>query len=142
MCLLGRPIRVRRQQPTTSPIFPFDFHQSEAPIFVRGDRRLLGPPQLRWLGKGRERLPRGALSCSRSEMKGASFHHLVPNYFPLTLLEWKHVEVEKERAGEEWTDILGWYQGVTKISEDGWGVFRCHGQSVGIWIKLGARGRD
>jgi len=52
------------------------------------------------------------------------------------------MEVGKEHAGEEWTDVLGWYQGIVKISEDGWGVFRCHSQSVGIWVKLGARGRD
>ena len=58
------------------------------------------------------------------------------------LLRWKHMEVGREHAGEEWTDILGWYQGVVKIAEDGWGVFRCHGQSVSIWVKLGARGRD
>jgi len=52
------------------------------------------------------------------------------------------MEVGREHAGEEWTDILGWYQGVVKISEDGWGNFRCHGQSVSIWVKLGAKGRD
>ena len=29
------------------------------------------------------------------------------------------MKVGKKHAGEEWTDILGWYQGVVKINEDG-----------------------
>jgi alpha-amylase len=65
-----------------------------------------------------------------------------PNPYPLNVVRWKHMEVGREHAGEEWTDLLGWYQGVVKIAEDGWGVFRCHGESVSIWVKLGARGRD
>ena len=58
MCLLGRSIRMRRRQPTTSCILPFDYHQGEAPILLRGNERLLGQPQLRWLGEGRGRFPR------------------------------------------------------------------------------------
>jgi alpha-amylase len=52
------------------------------------------------------------------------------------------MEVGKEHAGEEWTDILGWHQGVVTIGGDGWAVFRCSGESVSIWVKVGARGRD
>jgi alpha-amylase len=32
----------------------------------------------------------------------------------------KRLEVGKERAGEKWTDILGWKQGEVVIGEDGW----------------------
>lgn len=65
-----------------------------------------------------------------------------PNPYPLASLRWKHMEVGTEHAGEEWTDILGWHQGVVKIAENGWGDFRCSGESVSIWVKVGARGRD
>jgi len=55
---------------------------------------------------------------------------------------WKHMEVGREHAGEDWTDVLGWHPGVVKIAEDGWGVFRCPARSVSIWVNLGAKGRD
>ena len=51
------------------------------------------------------------------------------------------MEVGKEHAGEEWTDALGWYQGVVKVAENGWATFRCHAESVSIWVKVDARGR-
>jgi hypothetical protein len=80
--------------------------------------------------------------CYRTEMRGASSRHLTPNPHALTSLRWKHMEVGKEHAGEKWTDILGWHQGVVTIAEDGWGDFYCSGESVSIWVKVGARGRD
>lgn len=75
-------------------------------------------------------------------MKGTYFRNLTPNPHQLTPLRWKHMEVGKEHVGEEWTDILGWHQGVIKIAEDGWGDFPCSAESVSIWVKVGARGRD
>ena len=84
----------------------------------------------------------GVLSFYQMGMMGMSFYHPTPNPYALKSLRWKHMEVGREHAGEEWTDVLGWYQGVTKIAEDGWADFRCHGQSTSIWVKQGARGRD
>jgi len=55
---------------------------------------------------------------------------------------WKWMDVGREHAGEEWTDVLGWHRDVVKINGDGWGKFMCHAQSVSIWVKVGARGRD
>jgi len=52
------------------------------------------------------------------------------------------MEVGREHSGEDWTDILGWHQDAVKIAEDGWGDFRCSAESVSIWVKVGARGRD
>ena len=84
----------------------------------------------------------GALLCCRMEMKGVSFNRLTSNPHPLTSFRWKEMYAGKEHAGEEWTDILGWHQGIVTISGDGKGVFRCPGGSISIWVKVGARGRD
>jgi alpha-amylase len=48
----------------------------------------------------------------------------------------------QEHAGEEWTDVLRWHPGVVVINEDGWGVFRCPANSVSIWVKNNAIGRE
>lgn len=80
--------------------------------------------------------------CYQTEIMGVSSRHLTPNPYSLTSLRWKHMEVGRKHAGEEWTDILGWHQGVAKIAEDGWGDFSCSAESVSIWVKVGARGRD
>jgi len=42
----------------------------------------------------------------------------------------KRMEVGKEHANEEWTDLLGWHQGTIKIGEDGWADFKCSSMSV------------
>lgn len=54
----------------------------------------------------------------------------------------KRIEVGKEHAGEKWTDVLGWRQGEVVIGEDGWADFFSPAQSVSIWTKTDARGRD
>ncbi|KIY63156.1 glycoside hydrolase family 13 protein [Cylindrobasidium torrendii FP15055 ss-10] len=54
----------------------------------------------------------------------------------------KRMEVGKERAGQKWTDVLGWYQGEIEIEEDGWATFKCHSESVSIWVNADAEGRD
>ncbi|KAK1922270.1 putative alpha-amylase [Papiliotrema laurentii] len=54
----------------------------------------------------------------------------------------KKIEVGKEHAGEKWTDVLGWHQGEVTIGEDGWAEFFCPPESVSIWTKTDARGRE
>jgi alpha-amylase len=50
--------------------------------------------------------------------------------------------VGKMHAGEKWTDVLGWEQGEVEIDGEGFGVFRCPGTSVAVWVKQDADGRD
>lgn len=54
----------------------------------------------------------------------------------------KRVDVGKEHAGEKWTDVLGWHQGEVTIGDDGWADFFSPPQSISIWTKTDARGRD
>ncbi|KAK4687650.1 alpha-amylase, partial [Tremellales sp. Uapishka_1] len=54
----------------------------------------------------------------------------------------KKCEVGTAHAGEKWTDVLGWHQGEVTIDEDGWGEFFCSPESVSIWTKTDARGRE
>ncbi|KAF2873985.1 glucan 1,4-alpha-maltohexaosidase precursor [Massariosphaeria phaeospora] len=44
--------------------------------------------------------------------------------------------------GERWTDVLGWEDGEVEIDEEGYGVFKCPGVSVAVWVKKDAEGRD
>jgi len=44
--------------------------------------------------------------------------------------------------GQIWTDVLGWEQGEVKIDDEGYGVFKCPGVSVSIWVRSDAEGRD
>jgi len=55
---------------------------------------------------------------------------------------YKSMEVGKEHAGEEWTDVLRWHPGVVVIDGNGWGIFRCPASSVSIWVKSNAVGRE
>ncbi|KZW03954.1 putative alpha-amylase [Exidia glandulosa HHB12029] len=48
----------------------------------------------------------------------------------------------QEHKGEKWTDVLGWYDGEIEVGQDGWAEFKCHSQSVSIWTKTDARGRN
>ncbi|KAF2208046.1 glycoside hydrolase family 13 protein [Cercospora zeae-maydis SCOH1-5] len=52
------------------------------------------------------------------------------------------MEVGKEKAGEIWTDVLGWEEGEVVIDEDGCGKFRCPGVSVSVWVNKDAKGRE
>ena len=70
----------------------------------------------------------------------------------------KKIEVGKDHAGEKWTDVLGWHQGEITIDEgefacvrtefvvadrtEGWAEFVSPPESVSIWTKTDARGRD
>lgn len=50
--------------------------------------------------------------------------------------------VGKEHTGEKWTDVLGWEQGEVEIDGEGYGLFKCPGTSVAVWVKSDAEGRD
>jgi alpha-amylase len=50
--------------------------------------------------------------------------------------------VGKEHAGEKWTDVLGWEEGEVEIDGDGYGLFKCPGTSVAVWVRSDAEGRD
>ncbi|SMR46955.1 unnamed protein product [Zymoseptoria tritici ST99CH_3D1] len=50
--------------------------------------------------------------------------------------------VGEMHAGQIWTDVLGWEQGEVKIDDEGYGVFKCPGVSVSIWVRQDAEGRD
>lgn len=54
----------------------------------------------------------------------------------------KRVEVGTEHAGEKWSDVLGWTQGEVTVGDDGWAEFSCPAQSVAVWTKTDARGRE
>ncbi|KAL6706010.1 hypothetical protein ACN47E_006112 [Coniothyrium glycines] len=45
-------------------------------------------------------------------------------------------------AGEKWTDVLGWEQGEVEIDGEGYGVFKCSGTSVSVWVRSDAEGRN
>jgi alpha-amylase len=44
--------------------------------------------------------------------------------------------------GEVWTDLLEWQKEEVTIDEEGYGLFRCAGISVSIWVNKEAEGRD
>ncbi|KAH9869953.1 hypothetical protein J1614_006874 [Plenodomus biglobosus] len=50
--------------------------------------------------------------------------------------------VGKMHAGEKWTDVLGWEQGEVEIDGEGYGMFKCPGTSVAVWVRSDAEGRD
>ena len=52
------------------------------------------------------------------------------------------MHVGEMHAGEKWTDVLGWEQGEVEIGEDGYGLFRCPGVSVSVWVNKDAEGRE
>lgn len=50
--------------------------------------------------------------------------------------------VGKEHTGEKWTDVLGWEEGEVEIDEEGYGLFKCPGVSLAVWVNKEAEGRD
>lgn len=54
----------------------------------------------------------------------------------------KHIDVGKDHAGEKWTDVLGWHKAEVTIGDDGTATFFSPAQSISIWTKTDARGRD
>lgn len=44
--------------------------------------------------------------------------------------------------GEVWTDVLGWEEGEVVIDDKGYGLFKCPGVSMSIWVNKDAQGRD
>jgi alpha-amylase len=50
--------------------------------------------------------------------------------------------VGEMHAGEKWTDLLGWEQGEVEIDNEGYGLFKCPGTSVAVWVRADAEGRE
>ncbi|KAF2744028.1 glycoside hydrolase family 13 protein [Sporormia fimetaria CBS 119925] len=44
--------------------------------------------------------------------------------------------------GEVWTDVLGWQDEEVVIDDEGYGVFKCPGISVSVWVRKDAEGRE
>jgi alpha-amylase len=43
--------------------------------------------------------------------------------------------------GQKWTDLLAWEKGEVVIDEEGFGVFKCPGLCLAIWVNQDAEGR-
>lgn len=52
------------------------------------------------------------------------------------------MRVGEMHKGEKWTDVLGWEEGEVVIDDEGYGLFKCPGVSVSIWVNSEAEGRD
>ncbi|KAF2034015.1 thermostable alpha-amylase [Setomelanomma holmii] len=50
--------------------------------------------------------------------------------------------VGEMHAGEKWTDVLGWEEGEVEIDGEGYGLFKCPGTSVAVWVRADAEGRE
>jgi alpha-amylase len=53
----------------------------------------------------------------------------------------KRMFVGEMHAGEVWTDVLGWQGDEVTIGEDGFGLFKCAGTSVSVWVNKDAEER-
>ncbi|KAF9101863.1 hypothetical protein BGX27_011292 [Mortierella sp. AM989] len=47
----------------------------------------------------------------------------------------KAMDVGKDKAGQVWVDMMGYWKESVTINEDGWGDFHCHAGSVSIWVQ-------
>ncbi|KAI9723816.1 MAG: hypothetical protein M1828_004066 [Chrysothrix sp. TS-e1954] len=54
----------------------------------------------------------------------------------------KRMYVGIQHAGEMWSDILGWTPGCVSIDKAGYGTFWVTGNTVAVWVKYNADGRD
>ncbi|GAA5867181.1 hypothetical protein JCM8547_006267 [Rhodosporidiobolus lusitaniae] len=54
----------------------------------------------------------------------------------------KKMQVEGAEEGEVYTDLLGWNTEEVTIEADGYATFKCPAQSVSIWTRTDARGRE
>lgn len=55
---------------------------------------------------------------------------------------YKRMFVGELHAEEIWTDLLGWTGNPVKISNDGFGEFRCSSVSVSVFVNKEAKGRQ
>jgi alpha-amylase len=55
---------------------------------------------------------------------------------------WKKMYVGQHRAGEKWTDLMGWAWGEVIIDDFGAGDFPVGPRGIGVWTSKAARGRD
>ncbi|KAI8352608.1 glycoside hydrolase superfamily [Mortierella sp. GBAus27b] len=47
----------------------------------------------------------------------------------------KDMDVGKDKAGQVWVDMMGYWKDPVTINKDGWGKFHCHAGSVSIWVE-------
>ncbi|KAF9437058.1 hypothetical protein BGZ76_002128 [Entomortierella beljakovae] len=47
----------------------------------------------------------------------------------------KAMDVGKDKAGQIWVDMMGYWKEPVTINDDGWGDFHCHPGSVSIWVE-------
>ncbi|KAG0002826.1 hypothetical protein BGZ79_002246 [Entomortierella chlamydospora] len=47
----------------------------------------------------------------------------------------KTMDVGKDKAGQVWVDMMGYWKEPVTINEDGWADFHCHAGSVSIWVQ-------
>jgi alpha-amylase len=52
------------------------------------------------------------------------------------------MSVGEIHKGQKWTDVLGWEECEVEIDEEGYGLFKCPGTSVAIWVRSDAEGRE
>jgi alpha-amylase len=54
----------------------------------------------------------------------------------------KMMDVGKNHAGEDWTDILCWCLGEVSVDSNGYGNFYVGPRSVSVWVSRNAAGRE
>ncbi|KAJ1028121.1 hypothetical protein NDA13_003568 [Ustilago tritici] len=54
----------------------------------------------------------------------------------------KPVEVGKRYAGQNFVDVIGWFQGEQKVNDDGWVEVHCHPRSASIWVPENSKHRQ
>ncbi|KAF9941638.1 hypothetical protein BGZ67_004469 [Mortierella alpina] len=47
----------------------------------------------------------------------------------------KKMDVGKNKAGQVWVDMMGYWKDPVTINQDGWAKFHCHSGSVSIWVE-------
>ncbi|SJX66056.1 probable alpha-amylase [Sporisorium reilianum f. sp. reilianum] len=54
----------------------------------------------------------------------------------------KWVEVGKQYVGQNFVDVIGWFQGQSKVNDDGWVEVHCHPRSASIWVPENSKHRE
>ncbi|KAF9391294.1 hypothetical protein BGX21_011280 [Mortierella sp. AD011] len=48
---------------------------------------------------------------------------------------YKRMNVGKQRAGQVWVDMMGYWKDPAVINEEGWARFHCHSGGVSLWVE-------
>ncbi|KAG0261052.1 hypothetical protein BG011_001410 [Mortierella polycephala] len=48
---------------------------------------------------------------------------------------YKKMDVGKDKAGQVWADMMGYWKDPVTINQDGWTKFHCHSGSASIWVQ-------